>query len=103
MKRYTKREREDAALILAVVASGVDENYAVSIETAAGLLDMVEWGPVVYLARMAWGVAYGGVAYGNYWLAAQAHGELEADTYGIGRRIVYAEAEALIRTGWSPA
>ena len=81
MKRYSKRVREEAALICAIAASSVSI-YPVYDAFAASVAEHPD---SLWLARKAWKRAMEGPPPASHWT-----------------RVVDAEAEALIRTGWSP-
>lgn len=78
-KRYTAKEREDAALLCAVVASTPGHSYP----DAAKALGIHAYGHASALASAAWESCQWNFC---------GSGDYESD----------AEAEALIRTGWSP-
>lgn len=81
--KYSKRVREEAALICAIAASsggwGSDEWSYGTISQLLGLTD------TDYADCLAW----------DAWMSL-------GERYGYSDRARDAEAEALIRTGWSP-
>ncbi len=90
MKRISKRVREEAALICAIAAS---RGEPISITSVASLIHGIDVVAAVRkktakLAVKAWAVAHEGFDAGSYGFEAI--------------RDEYAEAEALLRTGWTP-
>ena len=80
-KRYSKKVREEAALICAIAASGGWKSMEWSYGSAASALG-IRSETAISLAWNAW--------------------KTLSDSYGQTDRERDAEAEALIRTGWSP-
>jgi hypothetical protein len=86
MARYTKAEREEAALICAIAASSAirETTWDVSYRLTGSKNGTASSG----LADAAWREAVGDEYRNSVWMNRRSE--------------VYAEAEALIRTGWTP-
>jgi hypothetical protein len=89
VKRISKRVREEAALILACCASAdrFDNEFGSTYQSMLGL----------DVGREPQSLAY------KAWDYVTDHvGMRPIPTWETGKRYRYAEAEALLRTGWSP-
>lgn len=87
MRKYSKRTREDAALICAIAASG-----------GVYLDGDTRWSPVYAMVRKE----LDDTSDDCLALAIRAYEHVRRERNGVWDRETDAEAEALLRTGWSP-